>query len=237
MENQQPVYLFAGGRGKSVLGTFKELGEVIRSTGKPRPEVAVVGVAGFGDNWIFTTLMRVLIKTGCRCRTRRVKIAHRRDNLDKAREILKNADVIFIGGGDAELGMRILREKGMEDFLRGLAKEGKLFIGVSAGTIMLGREWVRWENPNDDTTAELFPCLGLAPVVCDTHAEGDEWVELKTALQLKEEGAEGYGLPSGAYVKAYPDGRLETGTQAVVCYAKTNRQISRKPDLQTGGNG
>ena len=44
---------------------------------------------------------------------------------------------------------------------------------------MLARRWVRWTDPHNDDSAELFPCLGFAPVFCDTHGEGDGWGELR----------------------------------------------------------
>jgi peptidase E len=208
MNNREPLYLFAGGRGKSILATFSGIGKVIKTTGKSRPVVAVVGVASLKDNILIYVLMSALIKSGCKCRTRRVVIARPGADIEKAKEMLRKADAVFISGGDAEIGMQILKEKGMVGFFRELAGQGKLLLGASAGTIMMCQEWVRWKDPDDDSTAELYPCLGLVPVICDTHAEGDEWVELKAALRLAEKGIIGYGITSGACLKAFPYGRL-----------------------------
>jgi peptidase E len=231
LDKQTPVYLFAGGRGKSILSTFQEIGRVVNSSGKQKPEIALVGVASLRDNWLVTIIMTALIKTGCRCRVRRVKIAHKNDDINRAKNVLAKADVIFMGGGDAEVGMQILKEKGLLAYFRDLLEQGKLLLGVSAGTIMMCKEWVRWQDPGDDATAELFPCLGLAPVICDTHAEGDDWEELKAALQLEKEGTAGYGIPSGAYLRAYPDGKLEAGVEAVVRFTRANALVIRMPDL------
>jgi peptidase E len=231
MNAQQPVYLFAGGRGKSILTTFKLIGDVIRSSGKARPEVALIGVASLRDNPLVGWIMTMLIKTGCKCRVKRVKLARPDADIEKAKEVLKKADVIFFGGGDAEEGMRILKEKKMDGFFHDLAIQGKVLIGASAGTIMLSREWVCWKNPDDDKTAELFQCTGLTDVICDTHAEGDNWVELQAALQLKENGATGYGIPSGAYLEVHPEGRLEAKGGAVARYTNINGKIERQADL------
>ena len=123
------------------------------------------------------------------------------------------------------MGMQILAEKNLVVFLQGLYKQGKLFFGASAGSIMLAGEWVRWRDPHDDSTAELFPCLGLTPIICDTHAEDDDWTELKTALKLRRNNAQGYGIPAGACLKVYPDGRVEALAGAVVRYALLNGKI------------
>jgi cyanophycinase-like exopeptidase len=119
----------------------------------------------------------------------------------------------------------------MVDTLHELYNKGKVFFGVSAGSIMLGREWVRWENPDDDSTAVLFPCIGMVPVMCDTHAEGDNWEELKAAIKLKEEKDIGYGIPSGACLKIYPDGQLEALGNPVVTYLKRGQRVVRSDDL------
>ncbi len=230
MNNQQPAYLFAGGRGKTIFSSFKEMGKVFQSFGE-KPVIAVVGVASLKDNRLIHTLMATLIKSNCKSKVCRVAIAHPEADIDKAKEMLQKADAVFMSGGDAEIGMQILKEKNMAGFLQELAKQGKPFLGASAGTIMMCREWVRWRDPEDDATAELFPCLGLAPVICDTHAEGDDWVELKAALQLEKEGTAGYGIPSGAYLKVYPDGRLEAFVEPAARFVKIDGKVERQPDL------
>jgi hypothetical protein len=72
---------------------------------------------------------------------------------------------------------------------------------------MLARCWVRWPDPGSDASAETFPCLGLAPLLCDTHAEKEDWEELKVLLKLTG-AALGYGIPSGAALRVSGDGSL-----------------------------
>jgi peptidase E len=231
MNTQKPVYLFAGGRGKSLTATFSSLRNIIKSLGKKRPDIAFVGVASFKDNWLIYAVLSGIIKFGCRCRVRRVVIAPRRADLDQAREILRTADAIFVSGGDVEVGMQVLKDKKMVAFFQDLAGQGRLFIGTSAGSIMLCREWVRWRDPRDESSAEMFACLGIVPLICDTHAEKDDWAELKTALQLKKDGQTGYGITAGAYIKVYPDGRLEPAGGPVVRYIFRNGAIEPQADL------
>jgi hypothetical protein len=235
VNQQQPVYLFAGGRGKTIFSSFTEMGKVINGLGKKKPLAAVVGTASLKDNRLIFLLLAALIKSKCRCRVRRAAIAHPKADIAKAKELLQKADIIFMSGGDAEEGMRILKEKKMDGFIKGLVKEGKPILGMSAGTIMMSNEWVCWQDPDDDATAGLYSCLGLANVICDTHAEGDDWVELKAALQLKPDGAVGYGIPSGTFLKAYPDGRLEAPAGAVARYRKINDKVERMLDLLPSG--
>ena len=127
--------------------------------------------------------------------------------------------------------MEVLQEKDMIDFLFQLYQQGKPFFGVSAGSIMLAKEWVRWRDPDDDSTAELFPCLGLAPVICDTHAEEDDWQELKALLELKQDKAEGYGITSGSAIKVFPDGKVEALGGPVAYYLRRGGRVERLPDI------
>ena len=45
MTTQQPIYLFAGGRGRSIPTTFANFRKVIKNIGKEKPIIAYVGVA------------------------------------------------------------------------------------------------------------------------------------------------------------------------------------------------
>jgi peptidase E len=226
-----PVYLMAGGRGKSIQTTISSVRAIIRGLGMAKPRIAFVGAASLNDNWLVYAILSMAIKAGCCCRISRVVLARRNADIGRARETLRNADVVFLSGGDVEAGMRILNEKNMVGFLRDLAKSGKRFLGISAGSIMMSKGWVRWRDPADDSTVELFPCLNLVPVYCDTHAEKDDWTELKAALHLDGAGTPGYGITSGAYMKAYPDNRLEAEVGPVARYRVLDGKIERQADL------
>ena len=234
MSNWKPLYLLAGGREGSTKSTKQILHEVFREIGKESPSIAYVGAAS-DDNRIFYQFIAGMIKKVADCKVNRVLICSPKADISKAKEILESADAIFMSGGDVEIGMQILAEKNMTVFLQDLYKQGKLFFGASAGSIMLVREWVCWENPDDDSTAELFPCLGLAQITCDTHAEDDDWTELKMALKLGGDNAQGYGIPSGACLKVYPDGGVAALGGAVVRYALLDGEVKRQADLLPAG--
>jgi cyanophycinase-like exopeptidase len=200
-----PLYLIAGGphsiqrKGPDLL-----VQEALARTGVSRPSVAYVGAAS-GDNPAFRLLItRILEKAGAG-RVTLAPFCGARGSLKKAGAVMEAADIIFMSGGDVEEGMGVLRAKGAGPLLRRLWKQGKPLFGVSAGSIMLARRWVRWTDPHNDESAELFPCLGFAPVFCDTHGEGDGWGELRALLNLCPPGATGYGIVSGAALKIEED--------------------------------
>ena len=228
MNSEKPVYLMAGGRGGRSADAI--LAAIFRDIGKDSPSIAYVGAAS-GDDRQFFRMMSGMLVRGTGSRVDQVMLCSPGADLNKAKNILQSSDAVFMSGGDVEAGMTILREKGLIEFFLDLFRQGKLFFGASAGSIMLARKWVRWRDPDDDATAELFPCLGIAPVVCDTHAEEDDWEELKAALSLEEGPVRGYGIPSGTALKVYPGGRLEALAGPVVQFESRQGSTERRPDL------
>jgi hypothetical protein len=137
-----------------------------------------------------------------------VALGGRWPDLSAARSCLDGADGIFVSGGDVERGMTVLDRLDLSRHLRTLAAQGKPLIGLSAGSIMLARSWIRWGGAGDDASAEVFPCLGLAPLYCDTHDEESGWEELRALLRLLPVGSEGWGIPSGGDLVVGPDAAL-----------------------------
>jgi peptidase E len=228
---RKPVYLLAGGRGQRRPSPDPLLQAVFRECGVSSPSVAYVGAAS-GDDRSFFGFITSAFKDAGAGQITHALIAPEKADLKKAREVLERADIVFISGGDVEAGMDVLREKDMAGFLTALYEQGKPFFGLSAGSIMLAREWVRWRDPDNDATAEVFPCLGIAPVICDTHAEGDDWEELKALLALEKNDTKGYGIPTGAGIKVFPDGRVEAVGGPVPIYQRRGGKVNKTRDLE-----
>jgi peptidase E len=229
MTDTKPIYLMAGGReGKSWKSVIRS---IFKDIGKASPTIAYVGVAS-GDDWEFYLMIAGLLKKSADCQVKRVLIVPKKADLNKARSILESSDAVFVSGGDVEAGMAVLKEKNLTVLFRHLFQEGKLFFGASAGSIMIAREWVRWRDPDDDSTAELFPCLALAPVLCDTHAEGDDWEELKAAVALKTENSRGFGIASGACLKVSFDGKLEALGGSIAQYVRRAGRVEKIADIE-----
>jgi cyanophycinase-like exopeptidase len=200
------ICLIAGDPGSRGHGQDPLLASVLGRFGLDRPSVAYVGAASNDNRLFFMWIARLLKKSGAGA-VSLVRLASRRADQEKARAALEQADIVFVSGGDVELGMRVAAERGMIEPLRALHLGGKPFIGMSAGSIMLAQRWVRWDDPEDDRTAAVFPCLGLAPLICDTHGEGEGWTELRVLLRLTG-AAEGLGIPAGGALWVAADGSL-----------------------------
>ncbi len=228
-----PIYLLAGRPTGRRGDADPLLVRALASAGAASPSVAYIGAASDDSRSFFVMLSEHLRACGAGPVTL-APLAGRRAAVDKARAILEAADVIFVSGGDVVAGMAVLGEQQIVPYLRELYETGKPFVGVSAGSIMLGQQWVRWEDPADDGSASLFPCMGLAPLTCDTHGEADGWDELRALLRLSPEGTVGYGIPAGAGLLVHPDGTLEALGAPVQRFVRTVRAVARKRDLRPG---
>ena len=174
---------------------------------KPSPKVAYVGTANGDNKLFFQFLKRPMVKAGAG-QVLLVPIAGKRADTQAAKQILSEADCVFLSGGEVEDGIVSLKKAGLDVFLTELYNCGKPFFGVSAGCIMMGRIWVHWEVENDDSTASLFDCLNFVPMTFDTHCENEGWKELKCALRLMGTNAQGYGLSTGGFYSADSNGHL-----------------------------
>jgi peptidase E len=231
MNSQKPVFLMAGGR-SSRQGKKKDtiMPALFEEIGRASPSIGYIGVASDDDREFYKFIAADFIKAGASEVSHALMVPPKAD-LAKARELLKKVDAVFISGGDVERGMQVLEEKNMIGFLRELYLQGKMFFGASAGSIMLAREWVRWRDPNDDASVELFPCLGFAPVICDTHAESDDWEELRTALSLKKDITPGYGIATGSCLKVSGESRVEALGGPVSMYIQEAGNVNQKADI------
>ena len=227
----KPVYLLAGGRPRNRKKQDTLLQAVFRGYGIASPTIAYSGTASGDDKNFFNFISAELIQAGAG-RVNHAVIVPEGSDIKKAQSILESADIVFVSGGDVEAGMDILQERKMIGFLNELYRQGKPFFGISAGAIMLADRWVRWRDPDDDDSAELFPCLGFAQIICDTHDEQGGWEELQAAIRLEKEGGRGYGLASGSGVKVTPDGKVEALGGDVYQYTHHGDRVERIENIR-----
>ncbi|MDQ1280564.1 MAG: dipeptidase [Thermoproteota archaeon] len=230
MITPKPVYLLAGGRQSLRETTSSLYRRVFEGTGVISPKVAYIGTANQDDESFFHRTSELLRIAGA-AKVDHAFIAPKHADVEKAKKILTSADSVFVSGGDVFEGIRVLKEKNMIDFLMSLYESGKPFFGISAGSIMLAEKWVYWRDPNDDSTAELFPCLGLAPIICDTHGEEDGWEELQKALELSDEKQKGYGIVSGTAIKVFSDGKVEGLGGIINQFIRDKEKVTRLSDI------
>lgn len=203
------IHLLAGGPGSDRSHAASLLRESLRASGLHAPRIAYVGAASGDDVSFFRRLSSLLREAGAANVVLARTCGRRAGDGAAARTVLAGADAVFVSGGDVEAGMRALEAAGMVAPLRERWDAGVPFLGLSAGSMMIGREWIAWDDEDDESTARVFPCLDLAPLVCDTHSEDDDWSELRAWIGRQAIGVIGYGISAPAMLRVHPDGRLE----------------------------
>jgi peptidase E len=190
------------------------VGHALALSNKKKPSIAYIGAASSDNKQFFSMLRSILMNAGA-TKVTLVPIVQGFDR-KKAENILLFGDLVFISGGDVKAGMEYLEKRKLLPFLKMLYESGKPFFGISAGSIMLCSQWVRWRDSDDNKSAEPFSCLGFAPVLCDTHAEDEGWNELRTLLSLCSEGTIGYGISEGGALQVAQNGAVtDIGSPAV----------------------
>jgi peptidase E len=176
-----PVYLIAGAGPGTGPRSFRFHDDVIAAVGRPKPSYAYVGAASGDARW-FERIIKTMV-FGPRAHCAFVRLTDRSLRTSEAKSKLADADVVFVSGGDVEAGMKAIEERGLTSFFRELHLGGKIFEGVSAGSIMLGEHWVRFDG-DDDEKGTRFDCLGIVPLSFDAHDEKEGWTELQSLARL-----------------------------------------------------
>ncbi|MDD5746478.1 MAG: Type 1 glutamine amidotransferase-like domain-containing protein [Candidatus Omnitrophica bacterium] len=222
MKKTVPDYLIAGGHWHNFDAI---LHAILKKTRLPAPKVAYIGAANGEHKDFFRRTEKSLLLAGA------AEVKHARIDCSGWQRLCVESDIIFVSGGDVFAGMEILRRAQAVELLRRLHSQGKIFIGVSAGSIMLAKQWLVWPDAHDEKKFRVFPCLGIADVFCDTHDE-PEWTELKTLVAHLPPGNIGVGLRSGSAI-AVTGGEVEVITGKVDVIDNVSRGRLDAP--QAGG--
>jgi peptidase E len=224
---RKPVTLIAGQFKSPHFGTRPHLETALQLTSAEKPVALYIGAAN-GDDDSFGAALSALLGAAGAAEVFWPKLAKRRREVAAARKTLERADFVFVGGGDVEAGMDVLRRADLIDELRAAAARGVVFAGMSAGAIMLGERWIRWprEDAADDE-AETYECLAIAPCSLDTHGESDEWPETRSfvAVRARELGrtAKAYGVTSGGALIVSSSGKMRARGKPVLKFAANPR--------------
>jgi peptidase E len=216
-----PIFLIAGGPQARNNETI--IAAMLKLSGKPAPSIAYIGTASGDDRTFFNMFKQMFIAAGAGS-VALVPIV-RNFHKEKTEKILNDCDLIFISGGEVAGGMDYLIKYNLIPLLTDLYNFGKPFCGVSAGAIMLCKNWMRWQDENDDSTVELLDCLGFAPLLCDVHAEEDGWEEMKRLLGFFPDGTIGYAIPTGGALQVTPDGKITTVDLEPIRFIKNGPDI------------
>lgn len=125
---------------------------------------------------------------------------------EEDQSFVKQADVILLAGGEVERGWNMFTETGLNELLPRRCSEGAVLIGVSAGAVQLGMFGLIEAK---DAPNKLLGMLKIVPFIIGAHEEKEEWISLKTTIELLNMSYRGIGLPMGSGAIYHPDHSLE----------------------------
>ena len=165
------VAIGGGGFGRSVKDLRIE--EYILSLSKKeKPNICFIPTAtGDSDSYkvsYYATLNKL------NCNPTHLDFFKRTPNLE---ELIKNQDIIFVGGGNTKSMLSVWREWGLDIILKKAYMEGTIMSGVSAGAICWFEKGITdsWANK-----LNVMECLSFTKGNCCPHY--DEEAERKPSL-------------------------------------------------------
>lgn len=104
-------------------------------------------------------------------------VIDRRTTKEEAIKLIREADCIWLMGGESKWQIDLIRDLGLETELR---QSPAMVLGVSAGAMNLGRlvAYV-WDEP------EFYEAIGLTDITIKSHYEEGEWF-VPTLLEMSK---------------------------------------------------
>lgn len=126
------------GRGNTSYETDAIDKKVVELTDKVNPNFLFIGLASSFSDSYYDTMKKIYKDLGCTCAYLKKKnILNNRDIVEKK---ISAADIIYFCGGDTIKLVNDLKEYDLVSLLKKVYDNGTIFVGMSAGAIMLSKE-------------------------------------------------------------------------------------------------
>lgn len=121
------------GRGNTNYETEFIDNEIVSLTGKENPNFLFIGLASnFSDSY-YKIIKDIYKNLGCNTG----KISNKTlNNMEVVEQKIKQADIIYVGGGDTIKLVSILKQTGMDNMLYDAMQRNCVMAGISAGAIL-----------------------------------------------------------------------------------------------------
>ena len=148
--------------------------EIIRLSNKLHPKLLFIPTAT-SDSEEYWEIFQKYFGKFLKCKTDVLFLLKERPSLEEIRKKVQWADIIYVGGGNTLLMMRLWRRLGVDALLRSAYQRGTVLCGVSAGSIC----W--FDSGHSDSMSYYNPrkwkyinvkCLGLIRGIHCPHYNG-----------------------------------------------------------------
>jgi len=102
-------------------------------------------------------------------------------------ELIELKDIIFVEGGNAYYLLKAMRKCNFEKIMRKLLKQGKVYLGVSAGSMVAGRtiKTAGWKKEKENYGVRNLKGLNLVPFDIFVHYKPEHAEIIKKKLPFK----------------------------------------------------
>jgi dipeptidase E len=160
--------------------------EIIRLTGKKKPKLLFIPTASSDSESYFEVVKKHFGKR-LGCQTEVLYLINKKHSKAEIEEKIFNSDVVYVGGGNTSLMMKVWRKTGVDQILKQAYQKGIVLSGLSAGAVC----WFKWGNSDskrlNNPKADLVKVagLGLINALCCPHydIEKDRKLDLKKMMK------------------------------------------------------
>jgi len=144
---------------------------IVQLSGKKKPNALFIPTAS-SDDVNYARVFELVYGERLGCRTDVLYLLKEKTTRDEAKEKIRRADIIFVGGGNTLKMMRRWRTLGVDRLLKQAYREGKVCCGSSAGALCWFHyghsDSLFYYNPENWKWIRV-KCLGLVPFLLCPH--------------------------------------------------------------------
>ena len=207
---------------------------LVRTTGKAHPVVVFLPTAS-GDADGYVEVFRALYGKRLGCEVHAITLTHEHYSTGELQDMVANADIVYVGGGDTETMLRTWNETAMDVVLVEASRRDMVMCGLSAGAIGWFSSGVS-DSVDVRTGTEqmvVIEGLGLIPGLVCPHYEEEWWQSRFTGLLMARSVA-GIGIESCAAIRV-TDGEYEViVSKEGACVHLINGETGKRRKLPSG---
>jgi len=156
------IFLIGGGE-INKKETIKIDKDIIKKSGGNTSRILFFPTAAKDSDEYIKNFIKYFSFLGCN----NIQWAKMGESLREIKEKIKEADLIYLGGGKTNFLIKAFKQKGLTRYLQNFLNRGGVLAGVSAGAMVLGEISIISEIENDLKFASGF---GILPqIICFPH--------------------------------------------------------------------
>ncbi len=193
------------GRGNTAYETLEIDKEIVKMTGKDNPTLLFVGLASSFSDSYYDVIKKNFKELGC------TPVYLKKNNLihnpDLVKDKFRDADIIYVGGGDTIKLLEKIEEYNLKPLFDEALNNNTVLAGISAGAILFSNKgysdaYILREEKDTYEFIKGFKYIDIN-ITPHYHVDPNKTKQLKDYLKKHDE--EIYGLENGTALKIIDD--------------------------------